>query len=537
MNQQWIGRVIGLVAGVIGVIGMAVTASPAYAGLEDILYKKGMITKEEWTKAKAETAQIKAEIEQTKAELEQAKAEATQAKAELAKVKTDTDKAKADTDAMKTAAAKSGVQAGVEKGRPFLRSDDGNYEFFLNGVLQTDFHATEGGANTLAGGNLDDQFLVRRARFGIDGTMFQFVKFMVLGEFAPAGQSAGGQGAGIGGTLKDGFVELDFMPELKLRVGQFKTPFSLDQLTSARHIDFVERSVVDELVPGRDVGMMLHGSLLQGKLMYSLGGFNGRGENFSDRSDDKDLAARLVVAPFKTSSDRWLKGMQIGGNVTWGDQGGTFAAGSAQGRTSARTATRFTFFTPHTVNGIRTRVGGDLAWTVGPAALKAEGIIQQSERKGLGPGGRELDEITASGWYVTGSYLLTGEDSVLNGPIVPKKNFSSPFGPSAGPGAVQVLFRWSSLAFDSSEAIDFFTGGVPAAGLVRENNVQAATAGLNWYLNPRVRLMFNWTNYWFSNERGTPFSCSPTTACGGFASLSPGNDTSWEAITRLSLWF
>lgn len=534
MDQRWRGRVVNLAFSLVGVIGLAVAAAPAYAHLEDILYKKGVITKEEWSKIKAEAEKTKVEADQAIAGAEKAKAEAERAivaaekaKAEAERAIAAAEKAKADTDAMKTVAAKSGAQAGVEKGRPFLRSDDGNYEFFLNGVLHTDFHATEGGAKTLGGVDLGDQFLVRRARFGIDGTMFQFVKFMILGELAPAGQSAAG-------TLKDGFVELDFMPELRLRVGQFKTPFSLDQLTSSRFIDFVERSVVDELVPGRDLGMMLHGSLLQGKLMYALGGFNGRGENFSDRSDDKDWAARLVVAPFKTSSDPWLKGMQIGGNVTWGDQGGTFAAGSAQGRTSARTATRFTFFTPHTVNGMRTRVGGDVAWTVGPAAFKAEGVIQESERKGLGPGGRDLDEITASGWYVTGSYLLTGEDSVLNGPIVPKKNFSSPFGPSAGPGAVQLLFRWSSLAFDSSEAIDFFAGGIPAPGIVRENNVQAATAGLNWYLNPRVRLMFNWTNYWFSNERGTPFSC---TACGGFASLTPSNDASWEALTRLSLWF
>lgn len=406
--------------------------------------------------------------------------------------------------------------AGIEKWRPFLRSADGNFELTLGGRVQSDFHATEGDARTLAGADLNDRFLIRRARLEAGGKLFKWIDFFIQGEFTE------------GISLKYAYLDFGFLPELRLRTGQFKEPFSLEELTSSRFIDFVERSLVNELAPAIDVGVMVYGSLFKGVVSYSLGGFNGVAEDVADTNDEKDLAARIVLAPFKPSKDPWLKGLQFAGNVTWGDQD---SALSAQGRTNARTTNRFRFFAPHNVRGTRVRWGGDLAWLVGPASLKFEYDVQTNDRDGLGPGGRDLDEITARGWYVSATYLLTGEERTLTF-ITPKRNFDL----KGGLGAIELGVRWASLDFDSDEAIDFFAGGTPAVATVRENGADSLTIGVNWYLNRNVRLMFNWTNYWYDNDRGTPFSCSRPT-CTAFTQLQPADDTSWEILTRMQVWF
>jgi phosphate-selective porin OprO/OprP len=199
------------------------------------------------------------------------------------------------------------ILAGIEKGKPFLKSTDDNFRLELGGRLQADYHGVEGGARTLTGSKLDNQFLVRRARFEVDGRLYRWIGFKVEADFTE------------GVSLKDAYLDLRFFPELRFRAGQFKVPSSLEELTSSRFIDFVERSMVNELAPARDRGVMLYGDLLGGAVSYALGGFNGTGEDANDNNSDKDLAARLSFSPFRASESFWLKGIQLAGNVTWGN--------------------------------------------------------------------------------------------------------------------------------------------------------------------------------------------------------------------------
>lgn len=416
------------------------------------------------------------------------------------------------------------LQAGIEKGRPFLRSADSNFQIELGGRFQVDFHGAESGAMTLTGLDLNDRFLVRRARLELEGKLFQWVGFKLESELTD------------GVSLKDGYLDLAFTPEFRFRAGQFKVPFSLEELTSSRFIDFVERSLVNELAPSRDVGVMLHGRLFRGVLGYSVGAFNGTGEDAADANDEKDLAARVVLAPFRTSDNPWLKGLQLGGNVTFGDQDDSR---SPQGRTGARTSNRFRFFASQPTRGTRTRVGGDLAWVVGPASLTFEYDVQSDDRDRLGPGGRDLDAVQSRGWYVSGTVLLTGEDKILNGPVVPRRPFQ-PVAGKLGPGAWELGLRYAELDFTSDDPVDLVDGDLAAitgGGRTAENKAQALTLGLNWYLNERVRFMLNGTNYWYDNRLGTPFSCPTACAATNPANLRRGEDTSWEILSRLQVWF
>jgi phosphate-selective porin OprO/OprP len=468
----------------------------------DIMRKSGQITEE----------QRKALLERAEQEAQAAKAEREKADKELA----------------------SRFTAGIENARPFLRSTDGDFRLQIGGRMHIDFHTTEPGSRTLNGAILGDRFLVRRARLDFMAEFFRWIDLRLDTDFT---QSV---------AIKNAYLNFRFLPELAVKGGQFKVPFSLDQLRTANFIDFVERSVVDELAPGYDVGLSLNGTLLGGGVGYEAGVFNGVPEGALEIDSVKDLAGRVVLAPFKPGGNYWLKGLQVGGNVTWGDEG---RIASAQGRTTARTSSRFVYFVAQPTNGPRTRVGGDLAWLVGPASLKFEWDQQTNERHacelitGTGAaatcaGGRDLDAVTARGFYATLTYLLTGEDSVLNGPVIPRRPFA-PIAGRFGPGAWELALRYAQLKFSSDDPVDFHDGnstnGVPGGGRTAENGVEALTAGVNWYLNSRVRSMFNFTQYWYDSALGTPFSCEtgPCTA----ATLEPHGDTSWEILTRMQLWF
>ena len=100
--------------------------------------------------------------------------------------------------------------------------------------------------------------------------------------------------------------------------------------------------------------------------------------------------------------------------------------------------------------------------------------------------------------------------------------------------------RYAELDFDSDSPLNFFNGDlapaqIPGGGTTAINAAQALRLGFNWYLNERVRGMVNWTNYWYENSFGTPFSC--TLGSCNAAALRRGDDASWEILSRMQVWF
>jgi hypothetical protein len=145
------------------------------------------------------------------------------------------------------------ILAGIEKGKPFLKSSDDNFRLELGGRLQADFHAAEEDTRTLTGPFLGSQFLIRRARVDVDVMFYKWITAKIQTELTE------------GVSLKDAYLDLAFMPELRLRAGQFHVPFGLEEFgTSDNFIDFIERSLVNELAPARDRGVKIYGGLMGG---------------------------------------------------------------------------------------------------------------------------------------------------------------------------------------------------------------------------------------------------------------------------------
>ena len=109
-----------------------------------------------------------------------------------------------------------------------------------------------------------DRFSIPRSRFGVAGELFGRVEFQVEHDMSRDG------------VWRDLYAEYRMSRQLRVRAGQFKAPFSREQLTSIYDLDFAVRSaVVNNLVPLREVGVMAHGVVADRALRYETGVFDG----------------------------------------------------------------------------------------------------------------------------------------------------------------------------------------------------------------------------------------------------------------------
>jgi len=365
----------------------------------------------------------------------------------------------------------SGLTAG-HNGRFYVRSAGGDFELVPYGYLQLDFRSYAGEqtpANT---------FLLRRGRFGLQGKLWKVWQYSLLADFVDRNSS----------LLREGSLNLNHVPWLQLKFGQFKEPFSQEELLTATNIDFAERSPVVNLVPAYSPGVMVHGSVANGILEYQLGAFNGKGFlNLNDTSTP-EAVARVRFYPWKAGKRDWLKGLGFGGAIADGRSG---LARSFSGLVPTRT---FTFFPARDVRGEVLRANGEFTWTVGPAALRGEYVQTNQARDGLGPGGSNLPSVIARAFYVSGTYLLTGEKRPENGAPTPHSEFLSP--KSRGIGAWELKFRYAGAQMDDSDA---------------HGRTDQFNTGFNWYPNSYVRYLFDFNIERLRDPVTSPVALQPQT--------------------------
>lgn len=95
-------------------------------------------------------------------------------------------------------------------------------------------------------------------------------------------------------TLEDYFV--DYVPYdfFGIKLGQFKVPFLMQELTSSGKQQFVDRSLGTGFFNfSRDLGATLHGEVLNGKMRYDVFGMNGDGVNTINRNQGLLIGTRL----------------------------------------------------------------------------------------------------------------------------------------------------------------------------------------------------------------------------------------------------
>jgi phosphate-selective porin OprO and OprP len=158
-------------------------------------------------------------------------------------------------------------------------------------------------------------FSIRRARLGALGALHSWATFRVVVELRTGGDTAGATVA-----MKDAVaIFTTATARWSAAVGQFKVPFSREELQSAGVVELAERAlVVDALAPGRDVGAMGEWRPGGSASLVQVGVFNGEGENRATNPDGRMLwVARAVVGKGDTRG-----GLAFGGGVA-SDPAGT----------------------------------------------------------------------------------------------------------------------------------------------------------------------------------------------------------------------
>lgn len=398
---------------------------------------------------------------------------------------------KRNMDQQQTTIAGNPVYASFRNGI-ILSDNSGDWTFVLNGRMQADYRQFSPDATAA------DTFSVRRARLGGTLTLQKDFVARIEGEYA-----------GTSTALTYGYIEYTGYKMAKIRVGQFKPLYGLERAMSANFTDFQERSLADALLGGTfDRGIMVYATPLSG-LSYSMAYINGSGtvDKGNAREDSKDITARLS-ANLATFANWDASVVHVGGFLAKGSQAsGRLAGFIPPGQSEGRGLSFFSTTCAATACGgsaalanafaddvDRSRSGLEMALSRGPAKLQGEYI-----RTGFdGPGYRR--DIDA--WYTSAVWNLTGESfaKIYKDGMFGRLNPNSSFKPGGGWGAVQLGLRYSKF-----DAADFKSGNPSGSGvllanpsgatdglLVATNEAQAVTLGINWILNPNVRLIANW---------------------------------------------
>lgn len=229
--------------------------------------------------------------------------------------------------------------------------------FKLTGYTQVRYGLVNDDYTALFNNSGPSSFQIYRARFGLEGEVFKNIRYKVLIDAVKSP------------VLLDALVEFSLIKGGFLRIGQFKVPFSQENLASAANLDTINfAQVVSKLVPGRDdkasgrdLGVMA--DYKWDTLEGMVGLFNGQGINTLDLDATKDFAARLIWTP--------LSYLSVGASEYVGHS----------------------LFVLNTPTVRRNRTGFEAAFNYSDFMVKAEYVHGWDGEK------------TSEGWYVTGGYF------------------------------------------------------------------------------------------------------------------------------------
>jgi phosphate-selective porin OprO/OprP len=365
----------------------------------------------------------------------------------------------------------------------YLQSRDQRFVFRITGQIQADYR-----------GYIDDNdttdiatFLVRRARFGLEATIFEYYEFRLLPDF--------GQGQS---RIQDAYLNIHYWDGFQFEAGKFKQPFSYEQLIQDRYVPTMERSLFDQLVPARDAGVMIHGeNLFCNRFDYAAAISNGQINGDFDVNNNKDFNARVALRPFRTLEEGSLvRFLELGMSGGFGEQ-----------HAPVQPATLFTplqvewfQYNPSVrAQGLRSRYSPEISYFYGPLGLAAQYYHQDQALVAsvTGPGSRAQVEVPSNGFYVMTTLLLTGEERTgYSQAIAPRRAFDPRY-PFANPGAWELVGRVSRLKLSD---VVFNPGPMQLADPARfSSGATEMTLGFNWYFNRFVRMQFNWEHSWFDS--------------------------------------
>jgi len=340
----------------------------------------------------------------------------------------------------------------------------------LGGYIQANFEGIdvspfEGRFGSTA---LKERFRLRRARINLTGDFAEQFDFKIEGDFENSDGISSSRTA-FSGT--DIFVNWHQFPEAQVKVGQWKAPFGLEQITPDQYLIIIERSLpTGAITPERQIGVQVWGKPFtnvwpdeKDLLTYYAGIFNGNGRNTTINDNNNFMyVGRLELQPFKGKLLGQDSSLKLGADVLNSrDDKGTNISQTLNLLVNADGS-----LSPYVLPGADERTAWSVdAWLkLGPFDLIGEYLEEYVDGRtvnGVAPG---FADFTTNGYYIQGSYFL-----------IPKK--------------LQAAVRWEDLN----------------PGQRANDGIHSITGGLNYYIHgDDIKLMVNYIHTWSDFREANP---------------------------------
>jgi phosphate-selective porin OprO/OprP len=264
-----------------------------------------------------------------------------------------------------------------------------------------------------------------------------------------------------------------------VKAGVFQPPMGLDLITRSRDITFMEpASVLQALAPANEAGIQIGQPVLDQRATWTLGIF-GNSSAISDEYGNNsrsygNLISRLTCLPMEHLSpgqpdENEFLHLGLSASVQYS----TTSTVNYRSRPES-------YLAPHLI--ATDDIDADRAGTVGAEAAYVKGPLTiQSEFLDSLVGENSGANLNFYGFYASASWYLTGESRSYdraNGDfarLIPRSDFD--FDKGGGWGAFEIAGRVSYTDLTDQD--------------VHGGRMLLFMGGLNWYLNPHVKWMFN----------------------------------------------
>ncbi len=303
---------------------------------------------------------------------------------------------------------------------------------------------------------------LRRARLFMSGTVYKNLDFKFNVDFAGGGGNA---------RFKDVWLQLKKVPVLgHIRVGHFKEPFRLEVMSSSKYIVFMERSFSNGFSPERNGGILLHNTYENPRISWQLGAFlNTDNYGIQQEGGGYNVTGRITALPIYDEAKRELLHLGFSSSYRQPSENEYQIASRPETPFGNKLLATGTIENVTNIN----LFGGELSYVKGALGLQGEVALSQVSVS-------DASSLNFQTYYAQASYFLTGETRIYKNSyegfdrIIPNKNL----GEDGGIGALQLALRYSYADLDDH--------------LVKGGKMGDVTLGMNWYLNPVSRFMFNY---------------------------------------------
>ncbi len=408
--------------------------------------------------------------------------------------------------------------ASLPNGRPSLATADGRFTANLKAIVMFDvgtYFQDSNLAAPVAVKDLNSGTNFRRARFGVEGKLFKDFDYNLIYEF-------GGSGGEDAGHIQEAWIQYTAFKPWRIRLGAFEPNIGLAAAVSTSQMPFLERPSAAEVarnfaagdsrsalqltgagVWGRgDTGLAARWFLSGAVTGNTVGTINSSGSAAAQPvGEQTGVIGRFAVAPFM--SNQWQAHFGVNAQyVIHPNDTGAANAVRYPFQLRERPELRIDGTRLIDTGGIDAKhasvVGAEAGFTAGPFMAEGEYFWYQIDRRFQGA--NLPSNPSFNGWYVDAVWVLTGENRPYNPNEArfdaPKPNYN--FNPSAGTwGAFELAGRYSDTNLNYHRC----GPGVPVPvapatcfDAVNGGEQKIWTVGINWYLNPSMRFMLDYSH-------------------------------------------